>query len=249
VAASVDGAIDDAAAFLRRTLDDADDPLTLTDAAANLSYLHRRFGDRARLGWVADDLAPRAVAAARASAGSTDPALAQLPVFARMFDPAAVDLATPPSQLGLDGGGDVTAEGLWCDRHPLPADFAARAGADLVAGGYELTHAAAGLVLATERGCPVPIDPSSATTGLVALLEEPTDLGLEACGMLGYVGEPDLIRSEFVDEVLEAQAADGGWSQQLGGPSTVHATEWGLRCLLEFRAGSDTPRVPWSTGG
>lgn len=72
-----------------------------------------------------------------------------------------------------------------------------------------------------------------------------TDLALEQSAMLSYLGRTDQISSGWVERILAAQRADGGWGE-FDGPSTWHMTMlavWSLADLSGLGAGVPMTRV------
>ena len=178
-------------------------------------------------------------------------------IFRRLTDPeAAVEaarIARLESQIDR-----VTASALHCDRIPLPDNWIEVLRAASKAGGYALTHAALASEWTREAGCARPAAIAALqqeqVLALVALVEgraqladsfrTPVDLWIEAIAMLSYLGASDRVQPAWIDDLLAAQRADGGWPAQEGGVSNPHATALAL-WVLSDRLQPEAKRVAW----
>lgn len=211
-------------------------------------YLRRRFGLEARLaGGAAPDARRDPVARPEVDA-----------IYRRIDDPhAAVDkaaIAALPTAVDR-----ITASALHCDRIPLPADWPAILARASRAGGYALTHAVLATEWTLEHGCRPRADLAGLRAEqielLVALVERraalatryaaATDLWIEALAMLDYAGAGDRIRAAWIDDLLAAQRADGGWpAHPRAARADPHATAlalWALSTQLQPQA----PPIRW----
>lgn len=211
-------------------------------------YLHRRFGVDARL---ASGAAPHAL-----RDGVARPEV--YAIYRRIDDPTAqVDkaaIAALPTPIDR-----ITASALHCDRIPLPDDWLAILGKASRAGAYALTHAVLATEWTVELGCRRRDEVTALHAEQVRLLEQlieqraalagryesATDLWIEAMAMLAYSGAGDRIRQPWVDDLLAAQRADGGWPRHPRATrSDPHATALALWVVLE-RLQPKAPPIRW----
>lgn len=187
-----------------------------------LARLERRYG----LTWTA---------AQRAGTLATAPPAAQLRLFGRLVDPGTrpdpADLATIANQsdrlllaaLYCDELGEATLDALapWAEK-----------------GGADVSHGALALGWLLENGC--------VATGAAEPLRQrflrglaaeaarvpATDVGIETMAMLDYLGAAGRVESAWVDAVMAAQHADGGWGERPDDASNDHTTTLALWVLL-----------------
>ncbi len=107
--------------------------------------------------------------------------------------------------------------------------------------GYGLTHAAIGARLARENGC-VSAEALAALEAIIvpsmvriAQTEKANpDLFYEVLALLHYLGSGAQVRPEWVERVLAAQHADGGWGLEPGGAASHdHPSALALWVLME----------------
>jgi hypothetical protein len=211
-------------------------------------YMRRRFGLVATLasGRPADDI----------SAEVQRPEV--LEIYRRIEDPmASVDkrrIAALPTAIDR-----ITASALHCDRIQLPDDWIDILRKAAIAGGYALTHSALAAEWTVENGCRSRADLESLRADQIVWLmtlinkrhephgqsEATTDVWIEAVAMLYYLGAGDMVRREWLEEIVLLQNDDGGWSRSPSdGRSDPHATALALWVLLEHLE-RDAPRTAW----
>jgi hypothetical protein len=187
-----------------------------------------------------DELIARAL---RAETGGNAIEARQLRSWRGLFDPHYQISTQDYSQLaGFDA---VTFAGVYCHQYPLDASYI-QAVTDFAAlGGYDTSHALLALLWAIDNDCAMPADYSSAllnrtigdvyATALAGGSAVLTDLRVEAMAVLAAAGRHDLIQAAWVDQVLNAQMASGGWR---AGPGEVdpadHTTGLALWLLLQL---------------
>lgn len=210
-------------------------------------YMHRRFGIVATLasGQAAHDI----------QIGVQRPEVFE--IYRRIDDPsAAVDkrkIAALPTAIDR-----ITASALHCDRIPLPDDWVDILRRASVAGGYALTHSVLATEWTVENGCRTRKDVEGLHATQIAWLltfvqkrhdladnlDAATDMWIEAIAMLYYVGAGDMIPSEWLEEIVQIQNDDGGWSRSPHEDrSDPHASALALWVLLEHLR----PGIPHTT--
>ncbi len=183
--------------------------------ASIFDYLHRRFGLELAL---ASGRPPYGV-----REGLERPELAR--IYRRLVDPSARVTKRQIAELGsaIDR---MTASALHCDRIPLPTDWLEILGTASQRGAYALTHAAVAARWTLENECLTELALTPLHTEQVELLEGliedrealasrhelATDVWIEAIALLYYLDEGTRVRPEWIDAVLAAQRADGGWA-------------------------------------
>jgi hypothetical protein len=196
--AAVDGALDRATAWSAKNLDTTD-AFTLAFA----DYVGRRYGIAAFA--PARALAQQKVASEQAA---TQPDLRLVVPSARVAPPALTEQARPAFML-LRGG-------LACGDPGTPPDFETRLRAAIVAGDYDLTHAAFALGVEHELGC-APTGGASLRQEVVHALEQSIgrttridDLAVERMAALVYLGGnlPDAA----VRAIIAAEHRDGSFT-------------------------------------
>jgi hypothetical protein len=139
----------------------------------------------------------------------------------------------------------VTVPALYCDRTPLPAEYATALEQANRAGGYPRTHALLALQWLRDNGCaspaPTGYEPglTKAVAELIAVDGVTTDLELEAAGFLHLYGRGALVNPAYVDEAVALQKDDGGWLEAASETpgSSWHASINGLYLLLHAYCG------------
>ncbi len=129
-----------------------------------------------------------------------------------------------------------------CDNLPLPPNFWQIVEEEYQAGKYYLTHDALALFFMKDNGCALPttadILSAQITTGMVNIVKDPTtiaDLRYEAIAFLQLTGHRDLIKSEWIDQIIQEQMPDGSWSAVAGSKkSDDHSTLLALWALLQY---------------
>lgn len=211
-------------------------------------YMHRRFGIVVPLasGQLADDI----------SAAVGRPEVFQ--IYRRIEDPRAavgkLQIAALPTPIDR-----ITASALHCDRIPLPSDWIDVLRKASVSGGYALTHSVLAAEWTVENGClsraAVETLRADQIVWLVTFVQRRhdlrskfdaiTDMWVEAVAMLYYVGAGDMVRPEWIEEIVNIQNDDGGWSRNPQDKrSDPHATALALWVLLE-QLQPAARRVPW----
>lgn len=154
-------------------------------------------------------------------------------VFMRSFDN---NLKAPESQIkAMTGIDKITATALYCDCYGLPDDFFSNLNDMAYSAEYGLTHAVLALSIIEQRKCKYDTAAfSTAKITLTPLLEKlirikkPTsDIGIEAVVMLYISGNGNRVKNEWIEDIINAQQADGGWE------SSDHTTVLALWALLE----------------
>jgi hypothetical protein len=229
-----DEAVADASAWFEATGGIYDQTATII-----LDYLGRRFG-----------LTVEQVARAGLLEVADTPAAESFRPYLRLLDPAyqanAAMIAAEDDEINV-----LTLPALHCDRVPLDPGHMTTLESALGQGEYEATHAVLAYEWLDELNC-IPEDEvearkAAAVGPLLAVAEQAgldTDLGIEAAVMLHYAGHGDAVPAGWVQEVLDAQNPDGGWSPRPGEGSGAHTTSLAMWFLLASAAGGDDA-VPW----
>lgn len=203
------------------------------------AYLHRRFG-----------LVLPMTSESRAD-GSFE-------IFRRVDDPRAMVESRQIAALTTERD-RIAARALHCDRIPLPEDWITVLRNGSAAGGDALTHSVLATEWSVENGCvtrpAVQALQADQIAWLVTAAQQRDQLGdpagpttetwIEAIAMLCYVGSPNLVRPEWLEEILRIQNDDGGWPSSPTDPrSNPRATALALWVLLEHLK-PKTPPTPW----
>ena len=245
---SPDAPTSDPAEFLRAVMARLE-PLERLDVALALAYIARRFGHVEDLRWAEE------TSMATADEVLDSDELVALRPFVRFIRPVEQpsrivgDVIEPSGEVNTDA---MVMRALWCDVIALPPDYLSDVATAADRGGYELTHAMASSQLLVENGCDV-ADAERLRDGLaprVAELLAPTeasDLELESCGLLFWVGHGDRVPADYQSIVRRSQLPDGGWPEKVGDDvSDPHATAWGLRCEMELLGGAGLAPTRWA---
>lgn len=213
---------------------DAADPYTLVV----FDFVHRRYAIAEFAG--ARELAQLGVAAADPAA---EPELRLIRTDVRVL---AAQLAEPdahPSSLLVRGA-------LACDEPGTPDDFEAWLEAAIVAGGYDLTHAAVAIGIEADLGC-APTGGAALRARIVDALATQAaadtrvdDVAIERLAMLEYLGARERIAAARIAALLAAQRDDGSFPAA-DTAAALHATAlatWVLAGQVEAAA------VPPGTG-
>jgi hypothetical protein len=150
-------------------------------------------------------------------------------------------------------GDRLIVPALYCDRMGLPHDYPAMLQQAANLGDYMLPHVLMAWIWIQENGCEVPLPDGfieavySANAALIGNDQVVDELELEAAAFLHLAGQGALVDDAFVERVIEAQNADGGWlpSSDTPGVSYWHTTILGLMLLLhvEYPADSYPPML------
>ncbi|MGW8370092.1 MAG: hypothetical protein ACWGPN_15615, partial [Gammaproteobacteria bacterium] len=139
----------------------------------------------------------------------------------------------------------VTFAGVYCHQIPLVESDIQSLRDVLLQGNYYTTHALLALLWAIDNDCPMPANFDSeiladtirdvyaiaAAGGSTTL----TDLRVEAMAFLAAAGRHDLIPASWVDQVLDAQLAGGGWkADPVDADPADHTTGLALWLLLQL---------------
>lgn len=173
-----------------------------------------------------------------------------LPVFERFFfnkadyekisNKALTILKTPQAYYN-----DVLPQALYCDLYPVRKDFAVNAfdkiGEET---SYDLTHKFWSAVLFKENGCITEdynIDEviSVAAKKMAAdqdVSKEFNDLYAERTAFLEYYGFKNLVKEEWIKNIIDNQLESGGWSNAVKGVGNPHTTALSIWALAEHSA-------------
>jgi hypothetical protein len=208
--------------------------LGTTDAftLAFADYVGRRYG-------ITEFATARALARQKAATeqAATQPDLRLVDPSARVAPAALTEQARPAFML-LRGG-------LACGDPGTPPDFEQRLRAAIVAGDYDLTHAAFALGVERELGCP-PTGGEALRQEMVDALEQSIektkqidDLAVERMSGLVYIGGK--LPAAAVSAVVAAQRPDGSFAAPDEGTERHLAAfaTWALASAAPARAGSD----------
>lgn len=128
-----------------------------------------------------------------------------------------------------------------CDHLPLPATFEQTVHKSISAGGYEMTHVALAFAFMKDNACSYPpIDELSEKVfnSMVNLANDPktiADLRYEAVAFLLHSERGDLVKQDWIDQIISEQKPDGGWGIETGtNNNNSHATVLALWALLEY---------------
>jgi hypothetical protein len=135
----------------------------------------------------------------------------------------------------------ITIPALYSDRLPLPENYSDMLNEYLNDSGYMMTHALLATIWLQENNCTVPNLPDnftqclySSTAALITNDTTVTDLEVEAAAMLYEAGQGTLVNGNFVQNLINAQNVDGGWSLTSNATesSNWHTTVLALMVLL-----------------
>lgn len=130
-----------------------------------------------------------------------------------------------------------------CDHIPLPIDYEQLVRKNIQAGEYDMTHVAFSLERMKENNCAFPnaLDRElrdDVARRMVDLAEDTTtkpDLRYEAIAFLMHMDRRDLVKAEWINQIVEQQQPDGGWKvNHEDSASNDHATVLALWALLEY---------------
>ncbi len=149
----------------------------------------------------------------------------------------------------------LTVPALYCDRLGFPSDYTEHLSIGISQGGYMLTHALLACIWIQENNCEVPIsedlmeDLYVANADLINEDDVVRDLELEAAAFLYIAGRGELVKTTFIEKIVEVQNSDGGWSANSNNPSTSewHATALALLVLLHVSCPSSSYATMLST--
>jgi hypothetical protein len=202
------------------------------------AYLGRRYGFEALARFV-DDFDPQSAA------------FAKQPTVNRMFA-HAYDRGQRVERIELEDQhpiAELLYPALHCDYLPLPPTFTARVERALGTGGYETSHAVLALGFIAERGCTLGALSALRERGARALerelraAREASDLNMELCALLGYLGQSERIEPRWRELVMTAQRDDGGWGYAGADRANWHHTTMALLCLLAIERPDVAPRA------
>lgn len=156
----------------------------------------------------------------------------QLRSWRRSYDPAyRISVADYGQLAGFDA---VTFAGVYCHQFPLDDGFIQALTALAPQGGYATTHVLLALLWAIDNNCVMPESYDSqllsdVVADVYAIAHDSgsdtmTDLRIEAMAFLAAVGRHDLIQATWVDQVLDAQLASGGWKGRAEHEAASHHT-------------------------
>ncbi len=159
--------------------------------------------------------------------------------FKRIIDPLAVVSSLPLKNASIMD--QMMMEAANCDHIPLPANFRQLSQANIVAGGYNMTHVAFSLERIEENGCPLRAEDNSAmrqevATKMAMLVENPsttTDLRYESIAFLQTMGEGKRLSAATFQKIVAEQRPSGAWGETAHGPDSDHATVLAVWSLLQ----------------
>lgn len=152
----------------------------------------------------------------------------------------------------LDDGVKVTnIYSANCDHLVLPADYWDVMERNIATGGYYAAHVILAFSLMKDNNCTLTpnadIIKGRAIEVLVGVANDPTtvaDLRYEAIAFLLLGERKDLIKAEWINQIISEQRSEGGWSRVVGeSKNDPHATLLALWALLEY-ARPNTPDEP-----
>ncbi|MES2970905.1 MAG: hypothetical protein V4702_01115 [Patescibacteria group bacterium] len=153
----------------------------------------------------------------------------------KLVDSLPLDGASPMRQMMMAA--------THCDRIPLPQHFDELLRKNIEAGGYDLTHVAYSLERMQENGCPLPDKQDKqireqVAGRIAALVTAPNtspDLRYEAITFLMHMRRRDLVKPEWIDQIVAEQQSDGGWKVTKNAQaSNDHATFLAVWGILEY---------------
>ena len=136
----------------------------------------------------------------------------------------------------------LTLRALYCDQLPLESNYLYVLSVAARGGGYEATHAALAFQWLHENRCVKPTEVEQLRTqvknGLVAVINSRTrlidDPYVEAVVMMYYAGFGDEVDSGWLNRIVDAQLANGGWpANEGGGEPSDHTTLLAYWAMLE----------------
>jgi len=203
-----------------------------------LARLERRYG----LAWTAQQ---------RAAALAAVPATPQLTLFRRLVDPHAQPDAQAIATI-TNQSDALLLRALYCRELGAPPvahleAFARKPGTDPAHGALAFQWLVENRCIAPDAATPLRQLFADSLVGVAT--EAPTaDVGIESMAMLEYIGAADRIEPAWVDAILAAQHADGGWGERPPDPSNDHTTALALWVLLG-QSGRPAADVPWLPQG
>ncbi len=179
----------------------------------------------------------------------------QIQYLARMAYPDKILDTLPPSD--INGAVLTNIYAANCDVLPLPPTFWQSMEENHKAGGYSLTHVLLALAFMKDNGCSIPSyqqDLSSRTSeAMVKLMDNPEttpDMRYEIVAFLQLAGRYEMVKSEWIDQIVSEQLTDGGWLQKKDDRrASNHTTVLALWALLQYSRPdkTDEPLVHRST--
>lgn len=144
---------------------------------------------------------------------------------------------------------DLLLRALYCDVYGYSDEDFRILGTLRPDGGYTDTHVLLALLFLRENGCYERPERDSATGTLIGMLvraaEKETgwsDLFSERVVFLYWAGAGDRVKPEWIDRIVAAQGADGGWADAAWGEgSNPHSTGLSLLSIRYFLEGNDRP--------
>jgi hypothetical protein len=137
-----------------------------------------------------------------------------------------------------------------CDYIPLSPNFDKLLQKNIESGGYDLTHVAYSLERMKENGCALPAEQnirSLVAKRIAALITDKQtsrDLRYESVALLMHMHRRDLVKPQWIDQIVTEQQPSGGWKVNLSDEgSNDHATVLALWALLEYM-NPDAPNEP-----
>lgn len=173
-----------------------------------------------------------------------------LPVFERFFsdradykkinDKALAILKTPQTYYN-----DVLPQALYCDLYPVREDFAVKAFDKIeTETGYDLTHKFWSAVLFKENGCSADgynLDEIILTAAKKMAADQEAsgefnDLYAERTAFLEYYGFKNLVKENWVKNIMDNQLKSGAWINSVEGVGNPHTTALSIWALSEHSA-------------
>jgi hypothetical protein len=139
----------------------------------------------------------------------------------------------------------MTGRALHCGELGVDAAYETRIEVAISEGEYGLTHAAIALHWIARNGCEHGPQwrtyRAKAAEGLASCVERvgsQTDLGIEAVVALFLLERGDLVQKGWIENMLLAQRADGGWGAKPHKSSWDHTTFLAMWVMLHVEAGA-----------
>lgn len=138
-----------------------------------------------------------------------------------------------------------------CDRMDLPTNFWGMMDKNTKEGGYYTAHTILALAFMKDNGCTLPTEANDlkeqAIEALVKIAGDSTvspDLRYEVTAFLLMDNRHDLVKQEWIDQIIAEQRPDGSWIHEFGdSKDDPHTTLLALWSLLEY-ARPNTPDEP-----
>lgn len=128
-----------------------------------------------------------------------------------------------------------------CDHIKQPTNLGELIKRNVSDGGYSLLHVVLSLEFMRENGCNLPVNrefENQVIEEAVKLADNPqasADLHYEAIAMLYFSGHKDLVKSNWLAQIIQEQNPDGNWDEHVDDKqSSDHATVLALWSLLEY---------------